>query len=120
LKLIKFVICCGLGLDMMHVQNYWEVFRTFSNTYHFSLSLQKSRNVVKHSSPQVGEGRKENVRATIFGAPCNVRLPYTPRELRRDFYGCQNVPTAVWLMQFLKPGNNDRDDADYDENDSNW
>ncbi|XP_046367157.2 uncharacterized protein LOC124142630 [Haliotis rufescens] len=77
---------------------------------------QQSRNAVKHSSPQLGEGRHNQVRTTIFGAPCNVRPPFTPRELRRDFYGCQNVPTAVWLMQVLRAGNDDsKNDYDYDD-----
>ncbi|XP_050388698.2 uncharacterized protein LOC126807877 [Patella vulgata] len=64
--------------------------------------FEKSKNVVKHSSPQYSEGRHIHVRSTIFGAPCDTSPPYTPRELRQKFLGCQNLPTAVWLMKMLQ------------------
>uniref|UniRef100_A0A3Q3XH39 Uncharacterized protein n=1 Tax=Mola mola TaxID=94237 RepID=A0A3Q3XH39_MOLML len=33
---------------------------------------------------------------TLAGAPCNVTPPLTDGELRREYQGCQNLPTALW------------------------
>ncbi|KAK3109048.1 hypothetical protein FSP39_021810 [Pinctada imbricata] len=62
---------------------------------------QQSKNNLKHSSPEAQEGEKGEVRTTIFGAPCNVIPPFTHRELRRDYLGCQPLPTAVWIKKLL-------------------
>jgi len=37
----------------------------------------------------------------IFGAPCDVIPPFTRDELKDNYLGCQNLPTALWVMKFL-------------------
>ncbi|CAI5670792.1 unnamed protein product [Oreochromis niloticus] len=33
---------------------------------------------------------------TLAGAPCNATPPLTDSEMRREYQGCQNLPTALW------------------------
>ncbi|XP_056900218.1 uncharacterized protein si:ch211-67e16.11 [Takifugu flavidus] len=33
---------------------------------------------------------------TLAGAPCNITPPLTDGEMRREYQGCQNLPTALW------------------------
>ncbi|XP_067460362.1 uncharacterized protein si:ch211-67e16.11 [Thunnus thynnus] len=33
---------------------------------------------------------------TLAGAPCNATPPLTDGEMRREYHGCQNLPTALW------------------------
>ncbi|XP_030285288.1 uncharacterized protein LOC115588684 [Sparus aurata] len=33
---------------------------------------------------------------TLAGAPCNATPPLTDGEMRREYQGCQNLPTALW------------------------
>ncbi|CAB1422536.1 unnamed protein product [Pleuronectes platessa] len=33
---------------------------------------------------------------TLAGAPCNATPPLTDAEMRREYQGCQNLPTALW------------------------
>nr|XP_020472758.1 uncharacterized protein LOC109969888 [Monopterus albus] len=33
---------------------------------------------------------------TLAGAPCNATPPLTDSEIRREYQGCQNLPTALW------------------------
>ncbi|KAM6978981.1 uncharacterized protein LKV04_014243 [Tautogolabrus adspersus] len=33
---------------------------------------------------------------TLAGAPCNATPPLTDNEMRREYQGCQNLPTALW------------------------
>jgi hypothetical protein len=49
----------------------------------------------------MGEGAEGTIKTTIFGAPCDVVPPFTTKELRQDYFGCQNLPTALWLIKFL-------------------
>ena len=37
---------------------------------------------------------------TIFGAPCNAVPPFTHKELRHEFFGCQNLPTVEWAKKY--------------------
>ncbi|XP_033762233.1 LOW QUALITY PROTEIN: uncharacterized protein LOC117343822 [Pecten maximus] len=60
-----------------------------------------SKNSIKHSSPEVNEGSRGAVRTTLFGAPCNVIPPFTQRELRHEYLGCQSLPTALWITKLL-------------------
>ncbi|XP_035986810.1 uncharacterized protein si:ch211-67e16.11 isoform X1 [Fundulus heteroclitus] len=36
---------------------------------------------------------------TLAGAPCNVTPPLTDSEMRREYQGCQNLPTALWYQK---------------------
>ena len=35
---------------------------------------------------------------TLAGAPCNATPPLTEAEMRREYMGCQNLPTALWYQ----------------------
>ncbi|GCB81646.1 hypothetical protein scyTo_0022211 [Scyliorhinus torazame] len=36
--------------------------------------------------------------STIYGGPCYNNPPLTPEEVKREYMGCQNLPTAVWYQ----------------------
>ncbi|XP_062907502.1 uncharacterized protein si:ch211-67e16.11 [Mobula hypostoma] len=36
--------------------------------------------------------------STIYGGPCYNNPPLTPQEVKREYMGCQNLPTAVWYQ----------------------
>ncbi|XP_076010832.1 uncharacterized protein LOC143003925 [Genypterus blacodes] len=44
--------------------------------------------------PQVGL-----LNVTLAGAPCNATPPLTDSEMRREYQGCQNLPTALWYQK---------------------
>lgn len=77
--------------------------------------LQASRQAMHHSSPRMGEGEEGKIKTTIFGAPCDVRPPFTPKELRHSYLGCQNLPTAVWLREVLHISETSLDDDEVDD-----
>uniref|UniRef100_A0A3B4B5X8 Uncharacterized protein n=1 Tax=Periophthalmus magnuspinnatus TaxID=409849 RepID=A0A3B4B5X8_9GOBI len=52
---------------------------------------QKHTNVVLIQNPSASL-----LNVTLAGAPCNVTPPLTDSELRREYQGCQNLPTALW------------------------
>ncbi len=54
---------------------------------------------MENSTPDVEIGRDVG-RKTLFGAPCDVVPPFTHRELRQKFLGCQNLPTALWVTRW--------------------
>ena len=56
--------------------------------------------MITEANPKLWEGETENAtQTTIFGAPCDMKPPYTDLELQREFFGCQNVPTQVWMKK---------------------
>ncbi|CAL1526739.1 unnamed protein product [Lymnaea stagnalis] len=58
--------------------------------------FKESSVMTEHSTPvMVNPG---NIRTTLSGAPCDVRPRFSNRELRREYFGCQNLPTAVWVQ----------------------
>ncbi|CAH1790035.1 unnamed protein product [Owenia fusiformis] len=70
---------------------------------------RKTKSLVLRSDPEMVHGGRdfgEVSQKTIFGAPCNVRLPFTRSELHRQYFGCQNLPTGLWIMKYMdKPIN---------------
>ncbi|XP_078260470.1 uncharacterized protein LOC144596166 [Rhinoraja longicauda] len=50
------------------------------------------------SSVGVVEATPGLVNSTIYGGPCRNNPPLTPEEMKREFMGCQNLPTAVWYQ----------------------
>ncbi|KAF7216225.1 putative LOC107372614-like protein [Nothobranchius furzeri] len=40
---------------------------------------------------------------TMAGAPCNATPPLTDGEIRREYQGCQNLPTALWYQKYRNP-----------------
>lgn len=59
------------------------------------------KNTITKSNPEGHEGQKGEVRSTIFGAPCHVIPPFSNRELRHEYLGCQSLPTALWIKNVL-------------------
>ena len=51
-----------------------------------------------YSTPEIVEA-PELPASTLFGAPCDVTPPFSERELRHKYWGCQNLPTALWMKQ---------------------
>jgi hypothetical protein len=49
---------------------------------------------------QLGDDSLGNV--NLFGAPCGVQPPFSFEELRQNYLGCQNLPTALWVMKLKK------------------
>ena len=60
---------------------------------------------MRNSSPEMQEGGNGVVSTTIFGAPCDVIPPFTQKELRQNYLGCQNLPTALWLIKLINSSN---------------
>ncbi|XP_006824112.1 uncharacterized protein LOC100375845 [Saccoglossus kowalevskii] len=54
------------------------------------------------SSPAFWEGAPNSANTTIYGAPCHFARFFTTRELRREYMGCQNLPTAMWFIKFAQ------------------
>ena len=53
-----------------------------------------------HSTPDLQEG-ENTANVNIFGAPCDVEPPFTQLELEQNYLGCQNLPSALWVMKML-------------------
>ncbi|ELU05668.1 hypothetical protein CAPTEDRAFT_184149 [Capitella teleta] len=90
-----------------HEYSYGSDFTQYwSETNHTSVCMKdvhrESKRVLQNSIPDsaIGEAT-ENV--NIFGAPCDVVPPFTHKELQQNYLGCQNLPTALWVMSFVKP-----------------
>ncbi|KPP70945.1 hypothetical protein Z043_110190 [Scleropages formosus] len=46
----------------------------------------------------------ELLNVTLAGAPCNNTPALTDVELRKEYMGCQNLPTALWHNSRRRPG----------------
>ncbi|XP_041922867.1 uncharacterized protein si:ch211-67e16.11 [Alosa sapidissima] len=46
--------------------------------------------------PRMSEWTLGLLNVTLVGAPCNATPPLTDAEMRREYMGCQNLPTALW------------------------
>ncbi|XP_054720834.1 uncharacterized protein LOC129230427 [Uloborus diversus] len=57
------------------------------------------RNQMNSSNPITFDGSNGTINTTLFGAPCDVRPPFTQHELLKSFFGCQNLPTSIWLRR---------------------
>ncbi|GFU55336.1 uncharacterized protein NPIL_263371 [Nephila pilipes] len=68
------------------------------------------KSVMNSSQPLSFYGFEGNVNSTIFGAPCNVLPPYTERELRKSFYGCQYLSTSTWVKGKMNAPEYDSDE----------
>ncbi|KAM9486384.1 uncharacterized protein Hap1MRO34_006439 [Clarias gariepinus] len=70
------------------------------NTAQFWASLHPSHCLIDHLSenavmPHVGDGISL-LNVTLSGAPCNSTPPLSEAEMKREYMGCQNLPTALW------------------------
>ncbi|XP_013886028.1 uncharacterized protein LOC106534063 isoform X2 [Austrofundulus limnaeus] len=48
------------------------------------------------------ESRAALLNVTLAGAPCNATPPLTDSEMRREYQGCQNLPTALWHQKYRR------------------
>ncbi|KAK2184065.1 hypothetical protein NP493_285g03037 [Ridgeia piscesae] len=62
--------------------------------------FREAKRKMRYSTPEMHSG-EDTAKVTIFGAPCDVRPPFTRKELKMNYLGCQNLPTALWVMKFL-------------------
>ncbi|XP_055936942.1 uncharacterized protein LOC129966528 isoform X1 [Argiope bruennichi] len=72
------------------------------------------KTTMNSSEPLLFDGSNGILNTTIYGAPCNVLPPYTEHELQKSFYGCQYLPTSVWLRRG-KHYFNAAEEEDYEE-----
>lgn len=86
---------------------------SFFKLFFLHIFLQHSKNAIKHSTPEVKEGERGEVRTTIFGSPCNVYPPFSAKELRQDYLGCQALPTALWIKKLLSSSEETEFGQDY-------
>ena len=65
------------------------------------VDFQDAKRTIVHSVPDLQEG-EETANVNIFGAPCDVDPPFTQTELEQNYLGCQNLPSALWVMKMLQ------------------
>ncbi|XP_062862722.1 uncharacterized protein si:ch211-67e16.11 [Trichomycterus rosablanca] len=80
----------------------------WGNTAQFWASLHPSHCLTDHLSknaviPRLAEDGTSLLNVTLAGAPCNGTPPLTEAEIRKEYMGCQNLPTALWHHGRRKP-----------------
>ncbi|KAJ8282959.1 hypothetical protein COCON_G00054780 [Conger conger] len=50
------------------------------------------------TAPPLADSTASLLNVTLAGAPCNATPPLTQAEIRREYMGCQNLPTALWYQ----------------------
>ncbi|XP_007234223.2 uncharacterized protein si:ch211-67e16.11 [Astyanax mexicanus] len=78
------------------------------DTAQFWASLPPSHCLIDHLSksavmPRVDDAAASLLNVTLAGAPCNSTPPLTEAEMRKEYMGCQNLPTALWHQGRRKP-----------------
>ncbi|XP_067116996.1 uncharacterized protein si:ch211-67e16.11 [Osmerus mordax] len=66
-------------------------------------SLHPAQCVIDHLNKGIGmplilDSTASLLNVTLAGAPCNATPPLTEAEMRREYMGCQNLPTALWYQ----------------------
>ncbi|KAJ8383940.1 hypothetical protein AAFF_G00213090 [Aldrovandia affinis] len=66
-------------------------------------SLHPAHCLIDHLSkgpavPRPGDSAAALLNVTLAGAPCNATPPLTEAEMRKEYMGCQNLPTALWYQ----------------------
>ncbi|KAB5577228.1 hypothetical protein PHYPO_G00207490 [Pangasianodon hypophthalmus] len=82
------------------------------NTAQFWASLLPSHCLIDHLSKNavmlhVGDGISL-LNVTLSGAPCNSTPPLSEDEMKKEYMGCQNLPTALWHQGHRKSHNSER------------
>ncbi|XP_051565043.1 uncharacterized protein si:ch211-67e16.11 isoform X1 [Myxocyprinus asiaticus] len=81
-------------------------------TAEFWASLHPSQCLIDYLSkqssviPRLGDATLGLLNVTLAGAPCNSTPPLTEAEMRKEYMGCQNLPTALWYQKRPKSDNN--------------
>ncbi|XP_026867699.2 uncharacterized protein si:ch211-67e16.11 [Electrophorus electricus] len=65
-------------------------------------SLHPSHCLIDHLSKSAMTHEASLLNVTLAGAPCNSTPPLTEAEVRKEYMGCQNLPTALWHQGRLK------------------
>ncbi|XP_035265345.1 uncharacterized protein si:ch211-67e16.11 [Anguilla anguilla] len=55
------------------------------------------------AAPRLGDPAAALLNVTLAGAPCSATPPLTKAEIRREYMGCQNLPTALWYQSRRRP-----------------
>ncbi|KAK6315493.1 hypothetical protein J4Q44_G00150220 [Coregonus suidteri] len=79
-----------LNVVLLNVANSWA-------------SLHPATCLIDHLSKDSGMSRLLDPKAsllnvTLSGAPCNTTPPLSEAEMRKEYMGCQNLPTALWYQ----------------------
>ncbi|TRY60806.1 hypothetical protein DNTS_033095 [Danionella cerebrum] len=75
------------------------------HTAHFWAPLHPSQCLIDHlskQSPVTGRLRDSTqglLNVTLAGAPCNSTPALTDAEMKKEYMGCQNLPTALWYQK---------------------
>lgn len=85
------------GLPWVHTAEFWA-------------SLHPSECLIDHLSkssatPRLADAALGLMNVTLAGAPCNSTPPLTEAEMRKEYMGCQNLPTALWYQKRPKTDN---------------
>ncbi|XP_059355726.1 uncharacterized protein si:ch211-67e16.11 isoform X2 [Carassius carassius] len=85
------------GLPWVHTAEFWA-------------SLHPSECLIDHLSkssamPRLADAALGLMNVTLAGAPCNSTPPLTEAEIRKEYMGCQNLPTALWYQKRPKTNN---------------
>ncbi|KAA0716054.1 hypothetical protein E1301_Tti012862 [Triplophysa tibetana] len=79
------------------------------DTAEFWASLHPSQCLIDHLKssviPRLFDSAQGLLNVTLAGAPCNSTPPLTEAELRKEYMGCQNLPTALWYQKRPKSDN---------------
>ncbi|KPP68484.1 hypothetical protein Z043_112839 [Scleropages formosus] len=79
---------------------------TRADTAEFWGSLHPARCLIDHlsQSSAMSSGHLAGLlNVTLAGAPCNATPPLTEAEMRKEYMGCQNLPTALWYQSHHQP-----------------
>lgn len=80
------------------------------NTAEFWTSLNPTHCLIDHFSKNavsayLADGGTSLLNVTLAGAPCNSTPPLTEAEMKKEYMGCQNLPTALWHHGRRRPQN---------------
>ncbi|XP_029656967.2 uncharacterized protein LOC115231014, partial [Octopus sinensis] len=96
------VLASSQATEYSFGRNFTDFIASYNHT-HTCLPqvLEESKKVIIGSTPEFTEGKQseteeQRIPKNIFGAPCNLALPFRSWELD-SYRGCRNVPTSVWL-----------------------
>ncbi|XP_029557895.1 uncharacterized protein si:ch211-67e16.11 [Salmo trutta] len=79
-----------LNVVLLNIANSWA-------------SLHPATCLIDHLSKDSGMSRLLDPKASLLnvnlsGAPCNTTPPLSEAEMRKEYMGCQNLPTALWYQ----------------------
>ncbi|XP_074659543.1 uncharacterized protein LOC141912224 [Tubulanus polymorphus] len=96
------VFASGSDNEYSWASDFTEHWASYDHTHSCTRNAHlASADKVRFSRPEVGESLLNHVNATIFGAPCDVTPRFSDKELRQQYLGCQNLPTALWFEKVV-------------------